>query len=330
MRGYRFARSLRVTPLIVFSIVIVALGAGPSSATYPGSNGRILVSERVDHRYQVFSMDADGTHQTQLTHMKRSVYVATATADGTRIAFDSGGDIWVIRVDGSHLRRLTDTGTDYGPVWSPDGTQIAFTRATANTFTIALMNSDGTGQRIIVNRHRYYSYTPDWSPDGTTIVFTTFVDGGNSVIDSINVVTGEKKGIPIEFSPNTIENAFLASWSPDGSRLAFTGQPVHHGRPVCKPRGNLRECQDLYIVSATGGIPTRLTDDLAEDLAPVWSPDGKRVMFSRDDRSGGCTLYRFLRPRCVFDVYTMKADGSDRQRVTHAKADAQGDWWIAG
>ena len=83
-------------------------------------------------------------------------------------------------------------------------------------------------------------------------------------------------------------------------------------------------------MSATGGKPTRLTSDLQDDIAPVWSPDGTQIVYSHDDRVGGCSLFFFLKDDCVFDVFTMNADGTGRHRVTRAHGDAEGDWWIVG
>ena len=181
----------RMTPIAspLWAILIVigvslSLGSPPAAATFPGTNGRILVSEKVQGTYQVLSMDADGSHRVQLTHVRTGVDLATATADGSRIAYGAGGDIWVMNNDGSHKRRLTATGNDFQPTWSPDGTEITFVRANLRSTTIAVMNADGTNQRIIVDRGRFGSFNPDWSPDGTTIAFTTYAKGAGSVLDT--------------------------------------------------------------------------------------------------------------------------------------------------
>ncbi len=87
-----------------------------------------------------------------------------------KIAFDVSG-IYTMNPDGSDRQRLT-SGADIEPAWSPDGTQIAFTRFYGATQgEIFVMNADGSNQRRLTananDRH------PAWSPDGTKIAFSS-------------------------------------------------------------------------------------------------------------------------------------------------------------
>jgi TolB protein len=95
-------------------------------------------------------------------------------------------DIFVMNADGSHLRRLTTShATDGFPSWSPDGTQIAFSSTrddcafnsspqcltTGNIgpfHALYLMNADGTHQHRV---SKQFAQTMDWSPDGRYLVF---------------------------------------------------------------------------------------------------------------------------------------------------------------
>src|SRR5436309_1381131 len=70
--------------------------------------------------------------------------------DGTRIAFTSAREgrnrehIFVMNVDGSHVRRVTSGKTrDFMPAWSPDGTKIAFTGVNADSTYIDVVNATG-------------------------------------------------------------------------------------------------------------------------------------------------------------------------------------------
>ncbi|MGB3328906.1 MAG: hypothetical protein WBA46_08125, partial [Thermomicrobiales bacterium] len=111
--------------------------------------------------------------------------------DGSRIAFvrnqvdrDSGkpeGHVWLIDIDGSNRRRLTHTGTRNGnPVWSPDGSRLAFTsvRDGDKPHAIVVLGFDG-GEPEIVSRHASPAGGLAWSPDGTRIAYSTTVDPDN-------------------------------------------------------------------------------------------------------------------------------------------------------
>jgi Tol biopolymer transport system component len=88
-------------------------------------------------------------------------------------------------------------------------------------------------------------------------------------------------------------------WSPDGSRLAFERDIVIVTRTlpfVWNP--------EIYVVDADGSNQTRLTDNLAKDQYPTWSPDGSGLAFE-SDRDGNT------------EIYVMDADGSNQRNLTN-------------
>ncbi len=89
--------------------------------------------------------------------------------DGTRIAFLHLGDIWLVNVDGTGLVNLTSHGNAWSPpVWSPDGSRIAYDFFSEDLDYIGIITLDGAEPEIQVGSGLG---RPDWSPDGTRIVF---------------------------------------------------------------------------------------------------------------------------------------------------------------
>ncbi|HEX6432644.1 MAG TPA: hypothetical protein VFZ87_00305, partial [Gemmatimonadales bacterium] len=149
------------------------------NATHPSwaSDGRrIAYASDGFGDQQVHIINSDGTGDVPLT----SALVATQTTwspDGSVIAFVNVLDrnIMLINPDGGGLVNLTqDQADDDSPVWSPDGTTLAFNTGTPDQpleSEVAVMNRDGSG-RTILTSHVGFDFSPDWSPNGSRIVFT--------------------------------------------------------------------------------------------------------------------------------------------------------------
>jgi Tol biopolymer transport system component len=156
-------------------------------------DGRRLVFQRdfdpvvgqVD--YDLFTMQADGSHQRNLT---RSPGINDQDADwspnGRRIAFASERDgdleVYTMRPDGSRVRQLTvnDGPFDGFPDWSPDGRKIAFSTDRDGNFEVYTMRANGSGQIRLTFNEAFDGFSV-WSPDGRRIAFTTDRDGNLEV-----------------------------------------------------------------------------------------------------------------------------------------------------
>ena len=85
---------------------------------------------------------------------------------------DGNLEVFVMQVDGSNLRQLTDSPErDYWPDWFPNGKQIAFTSLRSGVPNIYVMNADGSGQHALTDDTEFGNFEPDVSPNGKEVVF---------------------------------------------------------------------------------------------------------------------------------------------------------------
>ncbi|MGB5013903.1 MAG: hypothetical protein WBO68_07705, partial [Pyrinomonadaceae bacterium] len=117
---------------------------------------------------EIWTMDANGTMQAPFPGITQPIPADPAySPDGTKLAFQSGGDIWIINTDGTNERRLTGPNYyDSGPAWSPDGTKIIFSKGGSG---ISVINIDGTSELALTNG--IGDRAPSWSNDGTKIAY---------------------------------------------------------------------------------------------------------------------------------------------------------------
>jgi serine/threonine protein kinase len=199
--------------------------------------------------------------------------------DGQSVVYASRSsgtwDIYLQKVGEPEAVNLTPDGrhVDLAPVFSPDGTRIAFSSSREGE-GIFVMDTDG---RNII-RVTPDGYNPAWSPDSKEIAVgedRIFDYEGRNQIHSrlfaVNVQTGARRLI-------TNGDAVQPNWSPHGHRIAYWG--VHKGGQ-----------RDIWTVPASGGEPVVVTFDRQVDWNPVWSRDGKYLYFL-SDRGGSMNLWR--------------------------------------
>ena len=200
--------------------------------------------------------------------------------DGRSFAFSAdytgNYDIYLQRVDGQNAQNLTSDcdKADNEPAFSPAGDRIAY-QSECGGGGIYIMGATGESARRLTD----FGVAPAWSPDGREIVVATdsrpqpFDASRTSALWVVNVETGAKR---LLFEGD----AAAPSWSPHGFRIAYWRQ--------------VEGQRDIATVSAGRGTtnePVLVTDDAATDWNPVWSPDGKYLLFG-SDRAGSLNLWR--------------------------------------
>jgi len=215
---------------------------------------------------------------------------AVVPGDIGRIAFLSNADeptaeIYIRDFAGSSpIRLTTNTFPEYLPIWSPDGSQIAFSRAPGVYTDVFVMDSDGSSAVNLTTGFGTSNNPLDWAPDGMWILF------GSNRGGSHDLWRMRPDGSDPQQLTNTPDNEWGGSWSPDGSRIAFDR---YSG-------GN----SDIWLMNADGTGATRITTTTDNETDPVWSPDGARIAFVSD--AGGP------------DVWVMNADGSNPTNLTNS------------
>ena len=115
------------------------------------------------------------------------------------------------------LPSLTGTAPT-NPVWSPDGTRIAFISDRSGKDNIYIINTDGTNLEQITNETYSSIYGISWSPDGTRIVYDTFNGVEPQGINIINIDGTGKTALP---QTGALQYGSRPVWSPDGTQIAF-------------------------------------------------------------------------------------------------------------
>lgn len=217
--------------------------------------------------------------------------------DGRSIAFTRypGGQLWVVRPDGSGLRQLTDPPegiSDVSATWSPDSGRLAVQRLDAEDASslYVIDVADGTATSIV--GHDLDPVGPVWSPDGRWIAFFSPPGGGGT--GSIYVVRPDGTGLR-RLAPAARPGI---AWSPDGAGLAYVGP----AEPESEDPDDETDIRGLRLADPeTHGL---IADVRARDHAPSWSP------------SGLITFAAMVPPEGDSDVYSVAPDGSLVRQLT--------------
>lgn len=231
-----------------------------------------FVSDRTGN-YEIWLADADGKNQRQLTAENGSAGSPRFSPDGKFIAYDAqvagGSDIYLISVNGGAARRLTEGGKNNGlPAWSVDGSSIFFVSNRSGDEQIWKMPASGGGEAVQITKQGAFEMFA--APDTRKIIYSK--GGGKNGLWSVGVDGGDEKPIP-ELS----EAGAWRSWTvtPNGVYYtAFAFQiPLHI------------EFFDLAH-EQTRRIVTVDKMPLAYYANLTVSPDGKRILYARQDQTG--------------------------------------------
>jgi Tol biopolymer transport system component len=243
-------------------------------------------------------------------------FSASWSADGVWLAFagwqGKRKGIYKLRSDGTGLRFVHGTNGGRNPIFSADGSKIAFIRewrgrGSLNSATATwLAGADGRGARRLTPWRKNVEYLPSsFSPDATALAVTrsNFLSGKSSVL---LLRLGRERGVRL-----VARRASEAVFSPAGSQLAVVRQVAPRRRD---PQTANR---DLYVMSIDGATsyPVKRTRHTAE-THPSWDPSGQRIAFNSFHTSSDPFEALFDRLLPVGNsIMQINADGSCRQKL---------------
>ena len=197
--------------------------------------------------------------------------------DGRRFAFCrkvlDHYDLYLANTDGGDVVRLTDgAANESGPQWSPDGRSIVFTQDRDGYQQLYAIDLESRALARISNSQEH-EFQHSFSPDGKKIVFTR--SRARSVQKDIWVMNSDGSNPRLVAAAPGQEEFAIPRFSPDGRRIAF--QRRQNGQ------------WDIWVLKPDGGGQTRLT--FVGGGWPSWAPDGKRIAFISQRRTGNTEIY---------------------------------------
>ena len=286
---------------------------------------------------------ANGSDAQQLTTHPAEDRTGAWSPDGQHIAFFSerggDGDIWRMPITGGAAQQVTATPdrNEYVPRWSPDGRHISFNEV-PGVGQYRSIATDGGEAAFLSDRRFLIGQTTFWSNlsvDDQWIAYIAVDSTGRHLWK--RHINDDK---PVQLTQNPIGEAQFPAvrWSPDGRRIAFAAAPAEEevseiwtiaadgGEPdqvtVGSPGGasimdwspdgrflaftmSSQDGADIWLTPVDGGVAHPLTSLTGIQWGPIWSPDGKTLVFTSDQGlADGATNARW-------HIWTIAADGGD-------------------
>lgn len=289
---------------------------GDNGEAYFSPDGRSLIyqSNRDGHACdKIWIMDADGSNKRMVSPAHGAHTCSFFFPDGKKIIFAStshqqgacpskpdipGGYVWPLYPydlftagpDGAGLEKITDNPKyDAEPIVSPDGRQIVFGSQRDGDFDIYVMNADGSDVKRLTDRYGYDG-GPWFSPDGKKIVWRTWhPDTEDETREWKDCMDRDYiKPFPLDLWVMDSDGAnkkrilhnkatnWAPSWHPDGRRIIFSSNMDDWREDIKKFGHNF----ELYLINVDGTGLTRITRNTVFDSFPMFSPDGRKLVFA--------------------------------------------------
>ena len=279
--------------LALLAVTAIALSAVVASgtaarATMPGVNGLIAFSLDKGAGGEIYTMEADGTDLTRLTHLDGNAIAPDWSPDGSRIAFWLEGQaLYTMDADGSNLHEVTAPGGQ--AAFTPDGEHLLYVPGASDVgqgiFLVRADGSDAPG-RLLANPFPESGYAnPEMSPDGQTVTFTR--DNGIFAVDADG--TNARRLVS-----DRLKVVVKHDWAPDGSRIAFTPFYDYEQNPNVMTIG----------IDGTGLDKLTHATGVRGAFSGGFSPDGAWIVYRVENLDRG-----------KFRIFKMEAEGGEKTLI---------------
>jgi tricorn protease len=242
--------------------------AGPDAVVYEQAGYIHLIDTRTGQSQQL-NIEVSGEFpwaRPQFKAVADMIRSATLSPTGVRVALEARGDVFTVPVEKGDYRDLTSSSGahEQDPVWSPDGTQLAWLSDASGEYQLVIGDQTGTGatRTIPLPSHAFPSELA-WSPDGKMLSFTD----SNLNLWTLDVKTGKATKVDTEtYEDPEPERTFGAVWSPDSRWLAYSKSLDNHFRAI-------------FLYSLVDGKRFQLTDGLSDAVSPAFDAGGDYLYF---------------------------------------------------
>ncbi len=261
------------------------------------------------------------TYEIEIDTREGTWMSVDVSPDGSEIAFDMLGDIYVIPIEGGTATQLTEgMAWNMQPRFSPDGRWIAFTSDRAGGDNIWVMDRDGSNPRQVSNESFRLLNGPAWTPDSEYIVARKHFTSARSLGAGemwLYHRDGGTSGLQLTERPNDQQDVNEPIFSPDG-RYLYYSQDVTGGSTFQYNKDPNTGIYAVRRLDRETGNTTTVTGGPGGAIRPTPSPDGTTLAFIKRVRYQSTLYLRDLESGREWPIY----DGLDR--------DLQEIWAIHG
>ena len=171
--------------------------------------------------------------------------------------------------------------------------KIAFQTSRDGNDEIYVMNQDGSNPQNLT-KDSHADHSPAWSPDGKKIAFSSRRDGGEQIF-----VMNKDGSNPVNLTNDASVGDEGPSWSPDGKKIVFDSfRDGNNGGDTTS---------EVYVMDTDPNTDDakKLTDTPQDEFGPVFSPDGKKIVFD-SAREGN------------LEIFAMDTDGSNPTNISNS------------